>query len=108
MHAALFGEMDPITGVSANIMTGQPIRAGTGMTQILLDENALPELMKGLAPLPEDEEEGEEELSENMLQQAMYGQENDYCSQVQTQMNMALPGENINLEDEDDIEIKEV
>ena len=107
MHAALFGEMDPITGVSANIMTGQPIRAGTGMTQILLDENALPELMKGLAPVPEDEEE-EQELSENMLQQAIYGQENDFCSQVQTQMNMAIPGENINLEDEDDIEIKEV
>jgi hypothetical protein len=49
--------MDPVTGVSANIMTGQPIRAGTGFTQILLDEQALPELMKGMEELPEDEEE---------------------------------------------------
>jgi hypothetical protein len=41
LRAALFGEMDPVTGVSANIMTGQPIRGGTSFTQILLDEAAL-------------------------------------------------------------------
>lgn len=50
--------MDPVTGVSANIMTGQPIRAGTAFTQILLDEAALPRLMEGLPPVPVlDEEE---------------------------------------------------
>ena len=107
MHAALFGEMDPVTGVSANIMTGQPIRAGTGMTQILLDEIALPRLMEGLPPLPEYEEE-EDAPSQNMIDQVLYGEENDLCSQIQTQMNLALPGETANLEDEDDIEIKEV
>ena len=37
LRAALFGEMDPVTGVSANIMTGQPIRGGTTFTQVLLD-----------------------------------------------------------------------
>ena len=41
LRAALFGEMDPVTGVSANIMTGQPIRGGTSFTQVLLDESAL-------------------------------------------------------------------
>ena len=45
LRAALFGEMDPVTGVSANIMTGQPIRGGTSFTQVLLDEAALQEYM---------------------------------------------------------------
>jgi DNA-directed RNA polymerase II subunit RPB1 len=57
LRAALFGEMDPVTGVSANIMTGQPIRAGTGFTHILLDEAALPRLMEGMAAQEDDEEE---------------------------------------------------
>jgi DNA-directed RNA polymerase beta' subunit/intein/homing endonuclease len=41
LRAALFGEMDPVTGASANIMMGQPIRGGTSFSQILLDEAAL-------------------------------------------------------------------
>jgi len=41
LKAAIFGEMDPVTGVSANIMTGQPIRGGTSFTQMLLDESAM-------------------------------------------------------------------
>lgn len=46
VRAALFGEMDPVTGVSANIMTGQPIRGGTSFSQVLLDEEALMNYMK--------------------------------------------------------------
>jgi DNA-directed RNA polymerase II subunit RPB1 len=41
LRAALFGEMDPVTGVSANIMTGQPIRGGTSFSHVLLDEAAM-------------------------------------------------------------------
>ena len=105
LRAALFGEMDPITGVSANIMTGQPIRAGTGFTQILLDEAALPGLMKGLEPLPEDEEEVVVP-DQNILNAERFGDdENDHCAQLQTQMNMTLPVAGIQLEDEEEIEI---
>jgi DNA-directed RNA polymerase II subunit RPB1 len=50
IRAALFGEMDPVTGVSANIMTGQPIRGGTSFTQVLLDEAAFQEFMKTAPP----------------------------------------------------------
>ena len=57
INAALYGEVDPITGVSANIMMGQPIRGGTAFSQILLDEQALPLLLEGLA----EEEEAEDE-----------------------------------------------
>jgi DNA-directed RNA polymerase II subunit RPB1 len=41
LRAAIFGELDPVTGVSANIMTGQPIRGGTSFSHVLLDESAM-------------------------------------------------------------------
>ncbi len=50
LKAAIFGEMDPITGVSANIMTGQPIRGGTSFTQMLLDEAAMLEFISSAPP----------------------------------------------------------
>ena len=105
LKAALFGEMDPVTGVSANIMTGQPIRAGTGFTQILLDEAALPGLMKDLQPLAEEEEEIDMP-DQNVLNAERFGDdENDYCSQLQTQMNMTLPVAGTQLVDEEEIEV---
>jgi DNA-directed RNA polymerase II subunit RPB1 len=104
MKAALFGEMDPCTGVSANIMTGQPIRAGTAFTQILLDENALERLMKDL-PIDEEDED-EEELTQNQINQQLYGAETDPCAAVETTMNLVLPtaGQGPTME-EDDIEL---
>jgi DNA-directed RNA polymerase beta' subunit len=39
LKAAQMGELDPVTGVTSNIMFGQPIPGGTGMSQILLDED---------------------------------------------------------------------
>jgi hypothetical protein len=41
LKAALFGEVDPVTGVSANIMMGQPIRGGTAFSQVLMDDQML-------------------------------------------------------------------
>jgi DNA-directed RNA polymerase II subunit RPB1 len=52
LNAALFGEMDPVTGVAANIMTGQPIRGGTSFSQVLLDEEAFLTFMKDEASRP--------------------------------------------------------
>ena len=37
MTAALFGEVNSMNGISSNIMTGQVIKAGTGMSTILVD-----------------------------------------------------------------------
>ena len=39
--ASIFGELDKLDGVSANIMMGQLIPSGTGDTKILLDEMKL-------------------------------------------------------------------
>ena len=90
LKAAQFGEMDPVTGVSANIMMGQPIRSGTAFTQILLDEIALPKLLEGLAPLEEDEQEVDE-MNEDLIDEELYEDPNDKCSSTQLQMNVQLP-----------------
>ena len=41
MTAALFGEVNSMNGISSNIMTGQVIKAGTGMSKILVDLDML-------------------------------------------------------------------
>ena len=102
LKAALFGEVDPVTGVSANIMMGQPIRGGTAFSQILLDDQMLPELLKDI-DVKNDQLELEEEgdlskLSEHGLQLA------DPCSTNQFQANMIIPPVKAVL-DEPDIEI---
>jgi DNA-directed RNA polymerase II subunit RPB1 len=104
LKAALFGEVDPVTGVSANIMMGQPIRGGTAFSQVLLDDQMLVKLLESVdvekhKGVLEDEEEGDiTGLAEAGLQLA------DPCSSAQFQMNMVLPGGNTTIE-EPDIEI---
>lgn len=41
--AGVFGELDKVNGVSANVMLGQIAPCGTGETQVLLDEQVLTE-----------------------------------------------------------------
>uniref|UniRef100_A0A6C0IBR6 DNA-directed RNA polymerase n=1 Tax=viral metagenome TaxID=1070528 RepID=A0A6C0IBR6_9ZZZZ len=106
LKAALFGEVDPITGVSANIMTGQPIRGGTSFAQILLDENAIGRLLQGLPPTEDgelEEEEGEE-LTQDMIDAEMHEDENDACATTQLRMNITAPAD-ISIIDEPDIEM---
>ena len=104
LKAAVFGEMDPVTGVSANIMTGQPIRGGTAFSDILLDEVAVMRLQKGLpaAGSLDFEEEGptEEQMDERFAQDP-----NDICSTSRLRLNINLPKSKTLLEDEPDIEI---
>ena len=102
MNAAMFGEVDPVTGVSANIMMGQPIRGGTAFSQILLDDALLEQLTKGLAPIEDDEEEEEGDL-ELFFEQAG----GDPCGTGQFQMNMIMPDPMSGLEEEPPIDLYE-
>lgn len=92
LRAALYGELDPITGVSANIMTGQPIRGGTSFSQILLDEEAL---IKYTMEAPEDKRfdppTGSEPLSEEQLDDVIYTKEGGYCAPSNLHMDANLP-----------------
>ena len=54
IKAAVFGEKDKLQGVSSNIMMGQTIKAGTGMTEIILDEEKLFESLQSTG-LTEDD-----------------------------------------------------
>jgi len=91
LKAALFGEMDPVTGVSANIMMGQPIRGGTAFSQILLDDEMLEKLLidvdvdKFKGEL-EEEEAGDLSRLEESRTKMM-----DPCASVQFQSNLVLP-----------------
>jgi len=103
LYAALFGEMDPVTGVSANIMTGQPIRGGTGFFQVLLDESAFLRLQENLPPLEDLDEEDEEDISQEQIDKELYEDENDICSTARLRMNITMPNAQTML-DEADVE----
>jgi len=104
LNAALFGEMDPVTGVSANIMTGQPIRGGTSFFNVLLDEGAFLRLQEGLPPVEGQDEEDDEGPSQKEIDEAIYEDDNDLCSSAHLRMNIAMPNGNKIME-EPDVEV---
>jgi len=99
LKAELFGEVDPVTGVSANIMMGQPIRGGTAFSQILMDDQMIVKLLSDIdvdKNILEEEEEGDlSRLDESAVQLA------DPCSTTQFQMNMVLPAPKVRFEEPD-------
>uniref|UniRef100_A0A6C0BJR1 DNA-directed RNA polymerase n=1 Tax=viral metagenome TaxID=1070528 RepID=A0A6C0BJR1_9ZZZZ len=101
LRAAIFGETDPVTGVSANIMTGQVIRGGTAFSQILLDEAALLRLQEGLPPVPVDEEEDVEEPTEEEIADELHEDANDMCSSARLRMNIVMPNSAVLVEEPD-------
>ena len=101
LRAALFGEMDPVTGVSSKIMTGQPIRGGTTFTHLLLDEAALLRLQKGLPSKKEAEEEDVDDLDEEDIARELAGAADDKCNVVRLRMNTILPESDMTLEEPD-------
>jgi DNA-directed RNA polymerase II subunit RPB1 len=103
LRAALFGEIDPVTGVSAKIMTGQPIRGGTTFSQLLLDEMALLRLQKGLPPVADVEEEDVDEIDEEMAADELAVARDDKCNTVRIRMNAVMPEGDMVL-DEPDVE----
>jgi DNA-directed RNA polymerase beta' subunit len=102
LKAALFGEVDPVTGVSANIMMGQAIRGGTAFSQILLDDQMLPELLKEI-DVEKDRLEEEEAGDLSHLEESGLSL-SDPCAKTQFQMNMVMP-QGKQLMEEPDIEV---
>ena len=90
LRAALFGEMDPVTGVSASIMTGQPIRGGTTFTQVLLDEAALLDFTQS-APPPRKSIERAPGLVQQQIDEMLEAKESPGCRQADLRIPAALP-----------------
>ena len=101
LRAALFGEMDPVTGVSAKIMTGQPIRGGTTFSQLLLDESALMRLQKGLPAVADGEEEDIDDIDEEDIAETLAVATDDKCNTVRLRMNAVMPSGDVDLEEPD-------
>ena len=101
LRAALFGEMDPVTGVSAKIMTGQPICGGTTFSKLLLDEAALMRLQKGLPPVADAEEEDVEDLDDEDIAEELAADKEDKCNIVRLRMNAMMPEGDVELEEPD-------
>ena len=90
LRSAQFGEMDPVTSVSANIMTGQPIRGGTSFTQILLDEAALLEFIN-TAPPPKKSIERAPSLAQQQIDDLLEAKEDPGCRTTDLRIPAALP-----------------
>jgi len=90
LRAAQFGEMDPVTGVSANIMTGQPIRGGTSFTQVLLDEAALLEFTQSAPPSKKSIERAPT-LVQQQIDELLESNETPGCRQNDLRIPAALP-----------------
>jgi len=63
IKAGIFGEKDKLKGVSSNIMMGQTIKSGTGLTELLLDEE---KLIESLTELDYKENEYIEDIEDNI------------------------------------------
>ena len=100
MDAARFGEVDPMNGVSANIMMGQPFRGGTAFSQILLDDAMLSKLSKGLGPYEIEEDNEIVDDVEDVDIDATAP-----CSTAQFQVNMIMPNSTKGLMSEEDVEL---
>ena len=103
LRAALFGEIDPVTGISANIMMGQPIRGGTGFFEVLFDESAFVRLQEGMTPLEGFEEE-DEGPTQDQINAELHEDQDDMCSTARLRMNVAMPKSAVLME-EPDIEV---
>ena len=104
LRAALFGEVDPVTGISANIMMGQPIHGGTGFFNILFDEAAFLRLQEGLPQVQCDEEDDAPAPTQAQINAELSEDQTDICSTARLRMNVAMPQKAVLME-EPDVEI---
>ena len=104
LRAALFGEVDPVTGISGNIMMGQPIHGGTGFFNILFDEGAFMRLQEGLPPMNCDDDDDVPEPTQQQINAELTEDQTDICSTARLRMNVAMPQKAVLME-EPDVEI---
>ena len=77
IKASIFGEKDNLLGVSSNIMLGQVIPCGTGLSEILLDEE---KLIQELDSLRDSDQEDYEEVNETNIDSLLVTEEDDECN----------------------------
>ena len=89
LRAAVFGERDPILGVSAKVMLGAPIKAGTGFSEILFDEQMAIQFAEST---PEQKQSGQQihRFNQGDVVSEVYTDEGE-CSSANLRLNVAIP-----------------
>ena len=88
LRAAVFGERDPILGVSAKVMLGAPIKAGTGFSEILFDEKAAIQYAEST---PEQMPKQSNRFKEGDAEAELYEEDTGECSTANLRLNVAIP-----------------
>jgi DNA-directed RNA polymerase II subunit RPB1 len=111
LRAAIFGERDPVLGVSSKVMLGAPIKAGTAFSEVIFDETTA---IKFAVDTPEQHPVDYDSLAPfttDEMNDALYGaDDNGECSTTNlripvtlptTQQHAAVPMDAINEEEEE-------
>jgi len=104
LKSALYGERDPILGVSANIMLGSVIRGGTSFTDVLYDEVAAIQMRKDAPPPPSAILEMQGEFTQEEIDSKLYApkasafQALDIAVPASTEVQTAVEEEDFDVE----------
>jgi DNA-directed RNA polymerase II subunit RPB1 len=91
LRAAEFGERDPVLGVSAHVMLGAPIRAGTAFSEVLFDEVAAVKI--GTPDQIMTIKRGVGAMTEEELEEVMMGDDDETgpCAPQNLRMSIPMP-----------------
>ena len=104
LKSALYGERDPILGVSANIMLGSVIKGGTSFTDVLYDEVAAIQMRKDAPPPPSAILEMQGEFTQEQIDSKLYApkasafQALDIAVPASTEVQTAVEEEDFDVE----------
>lgn len=94
LRAATFGERDPVLGVSAKVMLGAPIKAGTAFSELLFDEQTAIKLAESTPEQRPAVLAGPQLFTSEDIDAALYGEgraEDSECGVDALRMQVALP-----------------
>ena len=94
LRAAIFGERDPVLGVSAKVMLGAPIRAGTSFSELIFDEMSAIKLAETTPEQLQRGPMGPQIYTDLELDEALFGDvDRSVCATTmnELQLNVAIP-----------------
>lgn len=92
LRAAIFGERDPVLGVSAKVMLGAPIKAGTAFSEMLFDEATAIKLAEDTPEQHPVEYDSLAPYTTDEIHDALYGaDDNGECSTTNLRIPVSLP-----------------
>jgi DNA-directed RNA polymerase II subunit RPB1 len=108
LRAAIFGERDPVLGISAKVMLGAPIKAGTSFSEILFDELDAIQLSESTPEQRTPVISGPQQFTGEELRDSLYDTEVEGdCSATNLRIPVSLPAANTleTVEEMEDVDI---